>query len=188
MKTSLVKTVLSLLIMLAFGETKSANFGLFKKDTVHCLKIVGNIPSEFEDAPCYVELISYNEILDSVILDEGATQFKFLLKRNTSYTIRITREGFATKLVCINTNLPDDEKEMFKFIFTTKLMKEELAARLNQDALDFPVALIYYDLEQQSFDNDKHYTMAVKRDWHQSKKEMSITPKQDMSITMVDPK
>lgn len=177
MKTSLVKTLLSVLIVFSLSEVNALNFNQIKKDTVNCLKIVGVIPCEYEDAPALVELISYNQRIDTAILAEGATKFKFLLKKNTSYTIRISRQGFVPRLIVIDTRIPQEVDEMFKFTFTTKLMKAETASRLNQDALDFPVAMIYFDMDQQSFDYDKQYTIAVKSDWYKTGSTNDITMK-----------
>lgn len=176
MKTLFEKMILNIILLLAFTDAMAINFSRNKKDTVHCLKITGIIPCKYEDAPARVDLISYNNLIDSAVLDEGATKFKFLLKKNTSYTIRITRSGYVDRLVCIDTSIPMEEKELFKFIFTTKLMRDDVSTHLNQDALDFPIAMIYYDKEQQCFDYSKQYTVSVKRDWYK------LQPSYDLSM------
>lgn len=136
----------------------------YRKET--CLHITGKIDliNEPEDGNTYkVELIYFNKVLKVLEIKESKT-FKFSLKRDSYYTIRISKKGYVTKLISIDTNLDPEMTDVnCKFRFDTTLMPESDATNLNPDALDFPVALIYYNENQGQFDNNNKYTASIKR-------------------------
>ena len=151
------------LVFLTSGLTAST-FHL-KYDSLSCLEIEGKITNLDAGAnDCFVELISKDGILDSIVLKEGKRRFKFVLKRDTYYAIRITKKGFVTKLISINTEVPTDSDVLYRFQFDTELMNKSFSKRLNKDALDFPVAIICFDYEKKFFFYDKQYSANVKRD------------------------
>src|SRR6185436_14141516 len=91
------------------------------------------------EGECKVELLDSKGVVDTAILKEGKRKFKFVLHRNSFYAIRISKMGFITKLISINTEMmvPDEDGLIHKFTFETKLASEDELADLNTDALDF---------------------------------------------------
>jgi len=97
-------------------------------------------------------------------LKEGKKSFKFLLKKNTVYTIKISKRGYISRLVCVDTKLADVMDDLYSFSFETKLINAEESGKLNKEFLDFPIALIYFDSKKDCFVYDKEYTSRIKKE------------------------
>lgn len=157
-----MKTLLSLLLLSCFCSL--AHAGTPKYDSLSCLDIEGKIlnAADGPDAPCKIELWTSNGVVDFTTLTAGKNKFHFVLKRNTYYTIRIIKQGFVDKLVCVDTALPPEEDVTFRFRFDTSLMETAEAKDMNHDALDFPVAIIHYQLEEECFNYNVPYTRKMR--------------------------
>ncbi|MBL7933115.1 MAG: hypothetical protein JNL60_14510, partial [Bacteroidia bacterium] len=110
-----------------------------------------------------------NTVTDSLILKDGKTKFGFVLKKNSYYSIRISKKGFISKLVAVNTEILIETDGIHRFNFQTKLMNEALISRLNDDVVDFPVAIIHFDYDNNCFDYNKEYTSYIKRELYSVK-------------------
>jgi hypothetical protein len=135
-------------------------------DTNLCLEIDGKIlnADEGSDGQCTIELIHSNIVIASTVLKDGKKKFKFILKKNTNYMIRISKEGYISRLVSVDTKLDEGDTDFYSFAFETKLLKEVASQRLNKDLLDFPIALIYFDAKKDCFDYNREYTSKIKKD------------------------
>jgi hypothetical protein len=165
MKTLLI---ISTTVLMFFSMNAKALVYSSKIDSASCLRIEGKISNANEgiDGECLVELICTNEVVESVVLKEGKKKFRFILSKNLRYGIRITKKGYLSRLISIDTEMSDNT-EMFglhKFEFETKLYKEEISKLLNTDALDFPIALVQFDYEQECFSYNKEYTAYIKNE------------------------
>jgi hypothetical protein len=76
-------------------------------DSLTCLEIEGKILISDEDRSlgCTVELIGLDGKTDTLILKENRRKFKLVLGRNTYYTIRISKKGYVSKLISVNTEV-----------------------------------------------------------------------------------
>lgn len=157
-----MKTLLSILLLSCFCSL--AHAGTPKSDSLSCLDIEGKIlnAADGSDAPCKIELWTSSGVVDTAILKTGKNKFHFILKRNSYYTIRIVKQGFVDKLVCVDTALPPEEDITFRFRFDTSLMEIAEAKEVNRDALDFPVAIIHYQLEEECFNYNEIYTRKLR--------------------------
>jgi hypothetical protein len=139
-------------------------------DSSYCLEISGKIlnAGEAGNQPCKVELYCMNRVIDSAMLKESRKKFRFYLRRNQYYTIRITMENHMNKLICVDTqNAPNPvEEDLFYFSFETSLLDNERAARLNKDVAEMPVAILYFDARHDRFDYNKAYTSNIKREMY----------------------
>lgn len=154
-----------LFAMLSFCNINAAGVSGLKYDSLSCLQIEGSVTNvEAGDGECLVELISANEVLQTLVLKEGKHKFKFVLAKNSFYSIRISKSGFITKLVSVNTEMLTEHEGIHVFKFETGLMTSAIAHRLNQDIIDFPVTIIQYDYESESFIHNAKYTAYIKRE------------------------
>lgn len=163
---NLILTTTAVLLIAALQLKAGATFKP-KYDSTTCLVIEGKILNADEgiEGQCKVELLDANGVVDTAILKEGKRKFKFVLKKNTFYAIRVTKEGYISRLVSINTEMLTKEDDMIhKFSFETKLMPEERMAHLNTDALDFPIAIIHYDYDLECFSYNREYTNNLKKE------------------------
>ena len=133
-------------------------------DSLICLELKGkitNIGSKSKDS-YKAELIYYNTVIVKEDIDVTKT-FKYELKKDAIYTVRISKPGYITKLISIYTKLPEEHDELYKLDFETELIAEHKAKKLNADALDFPITIIYYDDKANWFYFNEEYTSNIKR-------------------------
>ena len=124
---------------------------------------IANVTENFESA-CKVELITSKGVVDSVILRDGKQKFRFFLQKTNYYALRLTKEGFVTKLISIHTEISNEFDDIFEFSFSTKLISKKLSEHLNKDALDFPTSIIHFDPQSETFIHNKEYTDRTRRE------------------------
>ncbi len=166
MKNSFL-TISGLLFALLFSlNITAAGSYKFEFDSLSCLQIEGTVMNveEGSDSECTVELVSNNEVEQTLILKEGKHTFKFVLNKNTFYGIRISKRGFISKLISVNTEMLTENDGIHIFKFETTLMNDVIAGKLNQDVIDFPVTIIQYDYESDSFAHNAEYTTYIKKE------------------------
>ncbi len=169
MKTSIITTAFVLCLGLFNAKSANDNHHKTKFDSLSCLQIEGKVlnADEGEDGECLVELITLNDGIDSIVLKEGRKKFKFVLEKNSYYAIRVSKKGYISKLVSVNTEILTEDEGVHRFVFETTLIKEAALKRLNKDVIDFPVAIIHFDYELDDFSYNKEYTDNMKRELHQ---------------------
>lgn len=133
-------------------------------DTTSCLQLSGKIlkiktttSNEYT-----VSLISGNTVIETKTI-KGNNSFKFNLKKNGWYTVRISKEGYVSRTVSIDTKLSEGHDGFYKFQFETELIDEQEALTLNKDALNMPIAYISYDPKKHWFTHNATYTNMVKK-------------------------
>ena len=167
---------LSLFTLVASASQK----GRGKVDSLSCLKIEGKISNADEaETACTIELIGLNDQIDTVYLKEGKTKFKFTLNKDSYYAIRISKPGYLSKLICVNTEILTEVNGVYKFEFETSLLKEVVVKNLNTDVLDFPVAIVYFDYEKECFSYNKEYSAFIKKELHTKKQSAPKHPKKE---------
>jgi hypothetical protein len=135
------------------------------EDTLSRLIITGNILNAVSGKGlCKIEVLSNNRVVDSCFIKKGKTTFKVSLYTNSYYALRISKKGFVTKLISVDSKCPPDIIDDFEFRFNTELVSEQKARQLNADALDFPIAIIQFDKEEEMFIYDENYTKEIKKD------------------------
>lgn len=134
-------------------------------DTSVCLEIEGIIinAGDGADKTCRVDLMCANHIVESVFLKDGKKKVKFLLHKNQTYTIKISKQNHITKLVCIDTRIKHGNYELYSFSFETRMFPESVIDKADRDYLDFPVALIYFDTRKDCFVHDKEYSKKLNK-------------------------
>ena len=159
-------TIIGLFFAFTFNTKAQTNSYKIKFDSLSCLLLEGRImnASDGIDGVCLIELVSANEVLESITLKEGKNKFKFALNKNTFYSVRVSKVGFATKLISVNTEMLVESEGVHIFKFETSLMKDKIAAKLNQDILDFPVTIIHFDYEMDCFTHSTAYTAYIKKE------------------------
>jgi len=167
MKNSLITYLLSFFFLVSCFRAMSN--GSSRTDSMICLEVDGKIINALEgdDATCLIELFNSNTLVSWATLKEGRKSFKFLLKKNSVYTIKISKRGYITRLVGVDTKAAVrdvDEEDLYNFSFETKLLKSEELEKLDKEFLDFPIALIYFDTKKECFVYDKEYTSRIKKE------------------------
>lgn len=139
-------------------------------DSLLCLEISGKIQKgdANDDKYTKVVLIHYNTPVDSVQI-EGNRSFKFKLLKDAYYAIKIYRKGYAPRLISICTDIPQEvcNDKIFRFHFTTRLVRENEFAELDNEARDFPIAIISFNKSKKAFYYNVEYTSNIKKSLYQ---------------------
>lgn len=161
-------SIAGIILIMLFSVTASAR-GI--QDTTLCLEIDGKVlnSEDGEEPECYVELICDNEVRQALTLREGKRRFRFLLDKNTAYAIRISKKGFVTRIISVNTEVLTANEGIHRFSFETSLLSETLGAKLNQEVIDFPVTLIHFDYESETFTHNIEYTNYIRKELYRVK-------------------
>ena len=132
--------------------------------TVDCLEFTGKLDASMKSAEgdYTVKLIRDNKVIEAQTIGVKKA-FKFILKMNMFYTIRVEKEGFIPRLFSVSTTLPKNlaEGDIFKFHFETNLISSELYHQFDDDDMDFPLALISYGKSCECFEYDRKYTEKI---------------------------
>jgi hypothetical protein len=169
MKNMLNIFILSICFAITFAKANGSK--TFTNSPV-CLEIAGVVTNADGgiDKTCTVELICLGEVIEKVSLQAGKKDFRFLLHKNKYYTIRMSKNGFLSRLVGIDTNASEDiEDGVYEFAFETKLIDEKKSDNINKDMADFPIAIIYFNDKKDCFDYNKKYTSSMKKDLYLTK-------------------
>jgi hypothetical protein len=154
----------AIFLLCFFVFTCSLTAGNGYADSTLCLELSGRVTrlKEAEHKHYKVELVYNGQTVDSMIVKDKK-EFRFKLKKNTVYGIRITKPGFITRYISIDTSIPGYANRIFRFEFDTELIDTEQLQRLNKDALDFPIAIISFNKDLKGFYYDEEYTSNIKR-------------------------
>jgi 5-hydroxyisourate hydrolase-like protein (transthyretin family) len=139
------------------------------KDDAHaqfCLEIFGLAMEHGKPIDgVSVKLYKENEELEwteitSVVYHEHS--FNFRLDANSYYTIEISKPGYVSRSVAVNTKIPNyiALETKFRYEFEVELFRTQQT--FDEYYLDFPVALIRYDDKRDIFLNSAGYTKHIK--------------------------
>jgi hypothetical protein len=133
------------------------------QDGSYCIEIDGKvlIPKNDDSKLYRIELLCHNDLVDSgVVVDDES--FLLKVKKNSWYTIRIIKEGYFTQVVSIDTRLPEYVNGQHKFHFDTELIVENYASIQDEDAIDFPIAIISFNPNKDRFVPVREYSKNIK--------------------------
>ncbi|MEZ4721749.1 MAG: hypothetical protein R2813_07745 [Flavobacteriales bacterium] len=154
------KAIISILLLLAIFN---AQIGLCQKnekekpESFEALDIRGLITSDKEKiADVILELWEDNEVIESIETKKNG-KFKFRLENNHIYTIQLSKKGYYTKRISVNTHLPEDVKNRFEFEFDINIDSKK-DNQFDESLSEYPSALIAYNKKRKKFYFDKDYT------------------------------
>lgn len=162
MKNSLISYLLGFFFLVSCFKANSHP----NADSAACLEIDGIVLNANEGAEknCTVELLCFNNVVETIQLKNNKKKIKFYLKKDVAYTIRISKKDHITKLICIDTRMSRSNFDMYVFSFETRMIPESMIDKEQRDYFDFPVALIYYDARKDSFVHDKEYSKKLNKE------------------------
>ncbi len=145
-----IKFIAILLLLLSIFQL-SAKPKPSGDDSLVCLKVRGTIVTDKKEGMYTVILYKDSVKVDSIVLHHWHKDFHFYLDRNAIYEIKISREGYQSKLICFDTAIPYDRDLMFDFHFHVKLLTNKILDLLDKDHDISPIALVYYNAHNNSF-------------------------------------
>jgi len=138
-------------------------FASDKKDSLYVIEIDGKvlIPKNDDTKLYKIELLCHNTVVDSgTVVD--AESFLLKVKKDSWYTIRITKDGYFPMSVSINTQLPKENNDSHTFHFDTELIPNTKNIS-DDEAVDFPIAIISFNKNSDSFAPVMQYSKNIKR-------------------------
>lgn len=167
---SLIKSIcLSLAILACSGQVCLAGGNkTAKTDTSICLKVTGKIVARLHSNGLDMNTVSLyynNTVIQTQQVADGKT-FRFFMKKNGRYAIKIEKDGYVPNLMCFNTIMPagEDVFGVCSFYFNTELIAEAEKVSYNSDALDFPAAIVSFIPKKQTFDISQKYTQQIEKE------------------------
>lgn len=134
-----------------------------QKEEPVCLEVV-TIPTINREVVkgCTIKIYCGTELITQIDSTDRKKLY-FRLKRNSEYTIEVSKEGYLTRSVYFNTTLPEDVKlkPIFTFEYEVDLPRQIEGG--DQTILDFPVALVTFEEKSEKFEHNKEYTAIVKQ-------------------------
>lgn len=133
------------------------------KDTLYCIEIDGKvlIPKSDDSKLYTIELLCHNDVVDSGVVVDNES-FLLKVKKNSWYTIRIMKPGYFPLVVSIDTRLPEYDNDQHKFHFDTELIVENYTMIQDDDAIDFPIAIISFNQKKNEFMPVMQYSKNIK--------------------------
>ena len=154
-------------LFFCLNKADATSLTLVSGDSTICLELSGKVTAlnnDDENHVVKIELIYYNKVVDSLFVKSGK-KFKMYLTKNAYYTLKISKVGYIEKIITVCTELKkfDPNEDFYKFYFDTELIPAIANEILNQDALEFPIAIIAFDEKLGGFFINEHYTTNIKR-------------------------
>ncbi len=144
--------------MLIFMNSKSYAQAV---DTAQCLEFIGKFDGTVKDlsGEYTAQLIKDNKVIKE-LTQTVTSSFRFIMKKNMAYTVKLVKQGYISKTVSINTTLPKklEIENLYIFNLQTNLLSQELQSQFKDDDIDFPVALVSYGKKCDCFEYNQAYT------------------------------
>ena len=109
-----------------------------------------------------VTLMLGNKVLFTILRPNSVKGYEFILLRDTLYTIVINCPGRTQRKISINTRIPANVNSFPLFRFEAIIDLPPADAGFDPEYLDFPIAMIEYDIRKDLFIYRKKYTENIK--------------------------
>ncbi|MFI5150452.1 MAG: hypothetical protein ACHQRM_12015 [Bacteroidia bacterium] len=128
----------------------------------NCLALSGSVTMEGKKLKDVTVLLYKGDKLIHTTPEGKKEVNTFVLQENAYYTVRYTKPGFADRMICIDTHLPEgvEMKPIFEFDFNLVMISDQEV--ISNPSLDFPAGLIYYDLQSEKFEASDPYSTSLK--------------------------
>jgi hypothetical protein len=149
MKNSL--NILLLSICLLAGITRAGAFPAIP-DSLVCLELQGKImnASDGLDGICKITILKMTGLPDTFILKKGHRKFRAYFQKNSSYTVTVSKDGYCSKTIMINTTLAEHNDKVYTFAFDAHLDPMNFDGSLIRQQ-NCTVAMIYFDKKKNCF-------------------------------------
>lgn len=160
-KNSAMKRILPFILLTSFALLTINSFAQSEENAeserYDVLDIGGTI-SHGEDMieGVSVKLYESNNVVDDITTKKNG-KFKFTLLSNYIYTIELSKKGYYSKKVSVNTRIPAEVDDTYKFLFDLSMDSKE-EKTLDKYLADYPAVLIEYSAKKDEFTFDKKYT------------------------------
>jgi len=144
-------------------------------DSLICLEVNGialsnKIPMDGVNVRLFMENEEL-ELTEITSVEHHDHSFSFKLQRDSYYTIEVSKPGYFTRSISISTKLPKEVSIKPFFIFEFEVEMPKQTTVIDDYYLDFPIALIDYDIKKGVFVSHGKYTNNIKNKIKESTKQ-----------------
>lgn len=130
-----------------------------KKGTIHFGGFVNSTDGKLDKAA--VKVFVGNKEIHRTATKKG--KFTLNLPKNIECTIVVSKDGYFSKSIALNTRMKNQKIDQFKFELEFNLFnKKDISQASESFILDFPVAKIGIDPQKGFYDMDKQYSRNMK--------------------------
>lgn len=122
------------------------------------LEVIGNFDSSAKELS---GIYTAKLILDNTVIEEQILNVRkpltFMLKKDMLYSIKVEKEGYVSKTIHISTKSSalSSSKNSYLFKFQANLLNAGLMKQLDDNNVNFPLALITYNKDCDCFEQNK---------------------------------
>jgi hypothetical protein len=97
-----------------------------------------------------------------IVSMSGNGKFEHKLDMNKEYIFSFSQEGYVSKKIAVNTNIPKDRPaDPYPFIFDFQVTLFKQYEGVSFVVFNQPVGMIHFDVEKDVFDYDTDYTKSI---------------------------
>ncbi len=172
MNKMLALCIASCLVMTSVSFSQKKDKAIYI-DKEACLALVGYINNTTIIKNITVHLYMGSNLVDS-LKPKSSKDFGFILKRNQRYSLHIIAPGYYSRLLIINTDLPDNISTLPLFAFEFELMLLKEKKGMDDFYLDFPIASISYDAQVKKFTFSQKYTSFMEKEVSKAESDFKV--------------
>jgi hypothetical protein len=155
-----MKNTINFIIMsicLVAAMIKAGATGIHTPDSMICLVLEGKLTNNFEDEDrsCSITITRVNAQPEELTIRNSNRNFRTYLRKNTSYTITISKAGYESKTILVDTRIHNMKDDRHRFFFEATL-KAEGSGTSATTKETCPVAFIYFDKRKGSFSYNRY--------------------------------
>jgi hypothetical protein len=109
-----------------------------------------------------ISVYTHDNVLLATFITNKKGKCEFKLPLNKKFIIRVTKKGYVTKFIEVNSKVPHDKKKEYVFPFQVDIFEE--IKGLDVSVLNNPVAKITYSTFEERFVYDVNYTNKINAD------------------------
>lgn len=139
------------------------SFALNANDNLPAFEVKGKIVKKDRAMGLYkVELLFKNTVIDSKFVDD-AMPFNFTLPHNRDYIIKISKKGYVTKMVSVNTGMSKFESAngCYKYEFIVEMIEDIKLKSVETGLNDYPNTITEMNCKYTDFNHSRKYTKKV---------------------------
>jgi hypothetical protein len=100
---------------------------------------------------------SSNPFIETVTNNKGECFFELPLQKN--YTMTVSKQGFVSKIITVDTHVPEQMQNFYLFAFDVDLFEE--IPGLDVSLLKEPISKVFFNTFNKSFDYDYNYAVLI---------------------------
>jgi hypothetical protein len=109
-----------------------------------------------------VEVISHDAVTATYTVKHDQP-VKLRLKKDETFLLRISKKGYVSTYICLNTHLPEDIQSvpLYRFSLEIGFIESATARRIDHEVLSMPMALVAYDQSSERFACNREYEQFI---------------------------